>query len=48
MSDLAIPVGLKQSSLFSELRSRTYLNRPIDIVWGSFEAPAPNNPSTGE
>jgi hypothetical protein len=38
---MATPVELEEMNRSGHLRSRTYLNRPIDIVWGSFEAPAP-------
>jgi hypothetical protein len=39
--NMRIPVGLKQRCAVNDLRSRTYLNRPIDPSTGFLKAPAP-------
>jgi len=46
---MATPVELKHHSAVNDLRSCTLFKGGIEFVWGSFEAPAPNNQSsTGE
>jgi hypothetical protein len=38
---MATPVGLEQQNEISDMNSRTYRKRPIELLAVSFKAPAP-------